>query len=214
MQIYTMDKEPSESECNDQTLTSEEQEKIRKMKNKVRTLINNVKDRKGAPLPSREEVDGFDLKQGDYVDYFRYMVQHNELPEPELYDIENWGVDDFFGPSYDIILAKVREREKEASELSQLGDGDLLEQNGTESDVDREKANETVLGMALLAQGANSIAQGADPTTQGVVTPAQGAGVGLGPPVISGTVGKPKALSKQDIRQFLSAGPGSDGYIM
>ncbi len=72
----------------------------------MRTLINNVKDRKGVPLPSREEVDGFDLRQGDYVDYFQYMVQNNELPEPQLYDVENWGEDDFFGPSQDIILAK------------------------------------------------------------------------------------------------------------
>ncbi len=75
--------------------------------------------------------------------------------------------------------------------------------------------------MTLLAQGANSTAQGAattaqgaELTTQGAVTPVQGAEVGLGPPIISGTAGKPKPLSKQDIRHFLSAGPGSDGYIM
>ncbi len=90
-----MEVELSEMERNDQTLTQEDQEKIRKTENKVCTLINNAKERKGAPLPSREEVDGFDLQQGDYVDYFRYMVQHSELPEPELYDVDTWEEEDF-----------------------------------------------------------------------------------------------------------------------
>ncbi len=82
-----MDLESSEK---DQTLMQEDQEKIKKMKNKVRTLVTNAKERKGRLLPSREEVSGFDLQEGDYVDYFRHMVQNNELPEPELYDVENW----------------------------------------------------------------------------------------------------------------------------
>ncbi len=147
------------------------------------------------------------------------MVQNNELPESESYDIENWTEDDFFGPAQDFIPEKVRQRE--ASETSQQGESNLLGQNGTEAEMDKGNEEETILEAAILAQGAGTSAQGAssmvqgvEVTTQGAVTSVQGTGVGLGPPVISGTASKPKTLSKHDIRHFFSTGPGSDGYIM
>ncbi len=151
VQIYTMEGELSEQ---DQIHT---QEKIRRTKNKVRTLVSNAKQRKGEPLPSREEVNGFDLEEGDYVDYFRYMVRNKELPESELYDVENLAEEDFFGPFQDFIPTAVRSRE--ASGMSQEN-GELLDQNGTELDQDTEKGNETTSEMTTPAQGAGTLAQG------------------------------------------------------
>ncbi len=50
------------------------EERLKKAKDKVRTLVKNARDRKA--LPSREEVEDFELLTRDYVDLFQVMVQN------------------------------------------------------------------------------------------------------------------------------------------
>ncbi len=70
-----------------------EQERLKKAKDKVHTLIKNARDRKA--LPSKEEVEGFKLLTGDYVDLFQLMVQDNELPDSDMYKVDTWEDEDF-----------------------------------------------------------------------------------------------------------------------
>ncbi len=63
-----------------------EEERLKKAKDKVRTLIKNARDREA--LPSKEEVEGFELLTGDYVNLFQLMVKANELPDSDMYDVD------------------------------------------------------------------------------------------------------------------------------